>query len=225
MPVTKINAMSSKLGIMLASFGILMVLAEIAKSQTVHHEPGSVNTEFSRVYIFVDKSGPVGHQHAIEGRLKKGYLTFNAQDDCSVVFDMKSFDADTVRAREYLGLKGETDSATREKVNANMLGAEVLDCGKYPTAQFDHITLEPKNAMSKRNFPEYVLKGDFTLHGKTKPITIVADLEEKDGWHHLRGSFRIRQSEYGIKPFSKMLGAIGVADELIIAGDFWVMPK
>jgi hypothetical protein len=94
-----INAMSLNIGIMLTSFGIPMVLAEVAKSLTKHHEPGSVNTEFSRVNIFVDKSGPMGHHHAIDGRPKNGYLTFNAQDERSVVFDRKSFDADTVRSR------------------------------------------------------------------------------------------------------------------------------
>lgn len=39
---------------------------------------------------------------------------------------------------------------------------------------------------------------------------------------HVRGRFAVLQTQYGIKPFSKGLGAIGVADELQIWGDLWV---
>jgi len=36
--------------------------------------------------------------------------------------------------------------------------------------------------------------------------------------------FKIRQTDYGIKPFSRVLGAVGVKDELLISGDLWIMP-
>ena len=62
--------MSFKIGIMLASFGILMVLAKIADAQTVYLGPELVNTEFSLGGIFVEKSGPVGQQHALKGLFK-----------------------------------------------------------------------------------------------------------------------------------------------------------
>jgi hypothetical protein len=38
----------------------------------------------------------------------------------------------------------------------------------------------------------------------------------------LQGSFSILQSDYGITPFSKALGAVGVADRLTISGDLRV---
>ena len=59
----------------------------------------------------------------------------------------------------------------------------------------------------------------------TRCIEILCDLEEKDGWHHVRSGFRILQADYGIKPFSKILGAVGVTDELIIYGDLWLVPE
>ena len=49
---------------------------------------------------------------------------------------MSSFTADSDDARRYVGLEGSTDSATRQEVNNNMLGPDVLDVQKYPTAKF-----------------------------------------------------------------------------------------
>ncbi len=186
---------------------------------------GQVNTEHSRVYIFVDKTGVVGHQHAIEGKLTNGNLFLSGSGNSALVFNMKSFDADTVRARNYLGMEGTTDESTRKKVNENMLGVEILNVNKFGTAKFENAKLQSKKTTSKRQLPEYLLVGDFTLHDKTRRVEILCDLEVKDGWNHVRGGFKIRQSDYGIKPFSKMLGAVGVTDDLTIYGDLWVVPE
>ncbi len=209
--------------ISLALVGLLSIASFCQAEERI--PAGKVNTDFSRVYIFVDKSGLVGHQHAVEGKLASGELFQAASREGTLVFDMQSFNADTPQAKKYLGLENVVDEATRKKVNENMLGAEILDVKKYSTAKLEHVAIRPKSTMSKRQLPEVLLIGDFTLHEKTRRIEIPCDLEVKDGWHHLRGSFKILQSNYGIKPFSKMLGAVGVADELVIYGDIWVVPE
>ncbi len=142
MSETKINAMPFNIGIMLASFGILRVLADIADAQTVYHEPGLVNTEFSRGCIFFEKSGPVRHLHAIKRRLKKGYWTSKGHDERGAAFDKESLMKISADRNKSFCLKSETDFATREKGKLRMLGSEVLECRKYPGAQFDRITLE-----------------------------------------------------------------------------------
>jgi len=167
----------------------------------------------------------VGHQHAIEGKLASGNLFLNGSSNGALVFNMKSFDVDTPRARSYIGLEGITDEATRKKVNENMLGVEILNVNKFGTAKFENAKIQPKKTISKRQLPEFLLVGDFTLHEKTRRVEILCDLEVKDGWNHFRGGFKIRQSDYGIKPFSKMLGAVGVTDELTIYGDLWAVPE
>jgi hypothetical protein len=59
------------------------------------------------------------------------------------------------------------------------------------------------------------------LHGVTRPIQVVAEAEEQKGWLHLRGGFTMLQSQFGITPFTKAFGAVGVADELKVYGDLW----
>lgn len=199
---------------------------QVFAQQPQEHQPapGDVLLEASRVYIFVDKTG-FGHQHGIEGRLKASQLRLGATKEAGkLVFDMTSFDADTNSARKYVGLEGETDEDTRLAVNANMKGEDVLDVARYPEASFQIQSAKAVGKASSRGLPIYEMTGDFTLHGVKQPVRIFAEVEQFRGWLHLRGSFLVKQTDYGITPYKKAFGAVGVADQLKIFGDLYVAP-
>jgi polyisoprenoid-binding protein YceI len=67
------------------------------------------------------------------------------------------------------------------------------------------------------------LDGEFTLHGKTRKLTVLADVAKVNGYSRIYGNFSILQSDFGITPFKKALGAVGVADRLTIFGELWVV--
>lgn len=182
-------------------------------------QPGDVDTKLSRVYIFVDKTG-LGHQHAVEGRLKEGRLKVAAEAAGKLVFDMKSFVADTPAARNYLGLPGETDASTQQQVNANMLGAGVLDVARFPTATFAIDSI--KKSQGNEGSDTYTLAGTYTLHGISRKLQFEASGTTEKGMLRLYGRFAIRQTDFGIRPFSKGLGLVGVADDLVIHGDLMI---
>jgi polyisoprenoid-binding protein YceI len=54
------------------------------------------------------------------------------------------------------------------------------------------------------------ISGDLELGGKTKPITF--DVTESDGT--ITGSASFKQSDWGIKPYSALFGALKVNDEV-----------
>jgi polyisoprenoid-binding protein YceI len=184
---------------------------------------GDLYLDGSRAYIHVGKVG-LGHEHAVVGQLLSGTIHLDAPEDAGeLVFDMRSFVADTDDARRYIGLEGSTDESTQRQVNANMLGRHVLDVERFPLARFEIkkvVPLKPEASGEAR----YEMSGNFTLHGTTRPIKFiaVADTKARAGWTHLRGNFSILQSEFGMKPFTKAFGAIGVTDELQIHGDLWI---
>jgi polyisoprenoid-binding protein YceI len=159
----------------------------------------------------------------VVGLIKQGTLQLGAeQSGGQLLFDMASFQVDTDAARQYVGLSGTTDDSTKQKTKANMRGSSVLNIRKYPTASF---TLESSRLLpekSKRGFPQYQLDGKLTLHGVTQPIRILADAEQKGGWIHLRGGFAMFQTKFGITPFSKVFGAVGITNRLRIWGDIWI---
>lgn len=186
--------------------------------------PGQIDVEHSRIYVFVDKSG-LGHQHAVEAKLASGMLNLGASENAGkIIFDMTSFDADTDRARRYLGLQGSTDQSTREAVNENMRGADILNVSAFPTASFEVLTATSTGKTTKNGYPVFVLEGQFALHDRKRPVKILAEVTQVNGWLHIRGSFSFKQTDFGIKPYSKAFGAIGVADELRVYGDLYVVP-
>ena len=187
-------------------------------------EPGDVNLVVSRVYTFVEKTG-LGHQHAVEGRLASGRLRVGATESAgTLVFDMKSFDADTDAARKFIGLSGSTDASTRSKVTKNMKSADVLNVGRYPTATFTVESAVSTGEASPTGRPMYELRGNFDLHGTTRPIRVSVEVEQARGWLHVTGRFAIVQSQFGIEPYTTAFGAVGVADKLVIHGDLWIAP-
>jgi len=194
---------------------LLFPIGRVGFAQTLRQ----VDLKKSRVYIYVGKTG-LGHEHGVEGRLKSGSIAIGGTAKAGeLVFDMSTFQADTAAARRYVGLKGTSSESTKRQVNANMLGSKVLDTRRFPTAKFQIDSAKPLNKKSRTGHPMIELRGRFTLHGTTRPIRVITETIEENGKTRIRGGFRIRQTEYGIEPFTKAFGAIGVADELRIYGE------
>ncbi|HET6882602.1 MAG TPA: YceI family protein [Pirellulales bacterium] len=183
---------------------------------------GDVDVKASRVYVYVGKVG-LGHEHAIVGQLKLGKVQLGAANRAGeIVFDMPTFSADTDDARQFIGLEGTTAAGRRKEVTDNMLGADVLNVRKFPTATFEIASALPLKKRSNEGHAMYRLDGDFTLHGVKRPIKVDAELLDAEQGFRLRGAFAIKQTDFGIKPFSKAFGAVGVTDELTIHGDLLI---
>jgi polyisoprenoid-binding protein YceI len=184
--------------------------------------PGDVDLTKSRVYVFVGKTG-LGHNHAVSGLLQAGRVVLGAAEQAGMlVFDMRSFTADSAEARKALGLPGETDASTQKQVQANMIGPDVLDVAQHPTATFQIRSARSSQQQVQGRPPVYELIGAFTLHGVTREVMIPVEVEQRGEWLRLRGMFVIKQTDFGMKPSKKFGGVVGVADELRITGDILV---
>ena len=181
--------------------------------------PGDVDIDGSRIYVFVGKTG-LGHDHGIVGRLVSGRVILDApQNAGQLVFDMPSLLADTPEARKVVGLAGETDASTRKQTTENMLGPDVLDVARHPTATFDIESAIRSRRPVNGAKPTVDLVGTFTLHGVARKVVIPAEVGAAGRVLRLIGSFRIKQTDFGIKPYKKLGGVVGVTDELVIHGD------
>lgn len=159
------------------------------------------------------------------GALAAGQVALGVADRAGfLVFDMRSFLADTPAARRMLGVNGDVDASTQQQTNANMLGPEVLDVARHATARFDIRSSLPTAQPRPDGPPAYDLVGTFTLHGMARPLAFTAAAEDGPTAVRLRGAFLIRQTDFGMKPYAKFGGVVGVADELKIWGDV-LLPK
>jgi hypothetical protein len=60
------------------------------------------------------------------------------------------------------------------------------------------------------------VEGDLTILGETRPIALDVAVDDEGG---LSGGLVIRQSDWGIKPYSTLFGTLKVNDEVAIAID------
>jgi polyisoprenoid-binding protein YceI len=179
-----------------------------------------IDTAASRIYVFVDKTGR-GHAHAVEGKLSGGELHLDRTEKAGVLkFDMRSFAADTTAARRAIGMADEIDAGTQASVTTDMHGSAVLNIAKHPSAEFVVNSVKPVPKANNSTAGEsYELAGELTLRGVKQPLTITAVAEGADGGTRLRGQFVLKQTDYGITPLKKLLGLVGVKNELTVHGD------
>jgi polyisoprenoid-binding protein YceI len=179
-----------------------------------------VDAAASRVFVKVGSATRIGHPHGVEGKLKSGKITLGAGGE--LVFDMKSFKADTEEARKKVGLESKKVSDNEaKKVSETMQSADVLDVQKFPTGVYKIIAIKPAEKQEAGAPGLYQASGRFTLHGAEQPLQFKAKLEptDKKGVFRLSGSFTIKQTAYGMTPYSAAGGLAKVADELEIVGE------
>ena len=95
----------------------------------------------------------------------------------------------------------------RREIQNTMRGPKQLEVDKYPTITFRSQRVDSVGEGKLR------ITGAFTLHGVTKEVTFPATIERRGEYLHANGSFRFRQSDYGITPYS-FRGAVANRDEV-----------
>lgn len=93
-------------------------------------------------------------------------------------------------------------------VRSNALGA--LDSRRFPRICFTADAVE-------RTDGGYRLAGALQIHGKTRERVIdVATDDLGDSWR-MSGQATVRQSDFGVKPYSLLMGALKVADDVTVS--------
>lgn len=99
------------------------------------------------------------------------------------------------------GVKPLTDQ-DRAEIRKNL--REVLDVRRHPRITFASTAVG-----------EDGVEGDLTVMGRVKPLRVRAVLE--DG--RVRGGATVRQSRWGVKPYSAFFGALRLADDVEVEFD------
>ena len=176
----------------------------------------------SRVWILVDKAGPLatfGHRHVIEvGRLE-GFasVTPGAETKANLRFPVASLQVDRPAALKHFGSQEKIGNADRAGTREHMLGPRVLDAKRYPWVDL-RINIADTRPGSRS------LKAILQLHGKQKTLNLAANLTHPAQTWAVKGRFSIKQSQYGITPYSVMLGALRVKDKIEIRYDLVFTP-
>lgn len=169
----------------------------------------------SQVLVLVGKSGPfaaAGHVHVIVVNGLEGFARLSRRGDrADVVFAVRDLVVDPPAERSAMGgayaklpNKDEIDGTRR-----HMLGPSVLDAEKYPWVHLVVLATGPV-------VPSMSTRIRLTLHGATRLIPSRTKCEATANALYADGSFAIRQTDFGIQPYSILLGALRVKNRLEI---------
>ena len=159
----------------------------------------------------------LAHDHVVRATRFNGRMESRdgSPETASVVITVEagSLRTDEPAMRRKHHLTGDLDEDSRRKTQANMEDRGQLDVARFSRIIFESTRIEAATPGSFR------VTGNFTLHGVTKRIECRVAAEEHDDELRVRGSFTIRQRDFGITPYSALLGAIRNRDEATIELD------
>ena len=117
--------------------------------------------------------------------------------------------ADTDSLAVVKGEGGVTPLTPPERALARSNALKSLDAKKYPLITF-HAEKISKIAEG------YRLAGTLEIHGTSRPQTVDVRVEEHGDRWSMTARVAVMQSDFGVKPYSRMMGALKVADEVSI---------
>jgi len=194
--------------VFLSAFGSLLMAAAPAQAAPSVY---TLDPAHSRLTIEVGKAGLfgfAGHEHQVVAGTFRGTATFDPERLAQSSVDL-TFDAGALRVTG----KGEPPEDVPQ-VQATMVSPTCLDAGRFPTIRFVSRSVAAASAVGP-NGGEFVLRGELTLHGVTRPLTIHVHLAAAGPTLEATGT-TTKQTDFGITPISKA-GVVKVKDELTLS--------
>ena len=176
-------------------------------------ERWQVSSEQSLITIEVWRAGSMarlGHNHVIAARQITGELLLAQPLQRSTVtlsLPVAAFSVDEPPLRALAGadFSAAVPDSARTATRANMLGAGLLDAGRFP-----EISLQSQSILETAAGVEMALQ--IRLRDQVRVVPLAITLTRSNGTLTARGELSLRQSELGLTPFSVMMGALQVQD-------------
>jgi hypothetical protein len=155
----------------------------------------------------------VGHNHIVASHDLAGTI-YVANDISRSSFELKfpvallTVDEAELRAAQGADFATDVpDTAAREGTRRNMLGAAVLDADRYPEISLRCVGLEPEGDHLTARI-EIRIRDQVHVHAV--PVSYTLSANELLA----QGEFPLKHSDIGLQPFTALLGALAVQDEM-----------
>ncbi|WP_051362006.1 YceI family protein [Solimonas soli] len=170
----------------------------------------------SRLTIYAFRGGAAakyGHNHVLAAPQLEGELLLpgealrGAQFTLRLRLDQLQIDDAALRAQTGGSFASLRSAADIEGTQRNMLKS--LDAAQYPDVVINSIEVAG-------DWPLAVARIAVTLHGVTREQRVALRVERDAAGLRASGALALRQSDYGVQPFSILGGALSVQDELAV---------
>ena len=193
---------------------VLCGVAAAAIVRGASEQTYTIDASRSRATIEVGKSGvfsfAAGHTHEVVASGIGGAITVDTADPARSTGRL-TIEASTLK----VSVKGEP-ADDLPKVQATMMGPQVLDVEHYPTITFVITSIAIKTNQETRL--DGVVTGRLTLRDVTRSIAVPVAARLEGQTLIATGRFALKQTDYGIKPVS-VGGVVSVRDTVNISFD------
>jgi polyisoprenoid-binding protein YceI len=159
-----------------------------------------------------------GHNHVIASHALHGTLYVPTADLTRSSFEVNfavaelTVDEEALRARENeADFPPDVSESAKEGTRKNMLGGSLLDAEHHPDIILRSTSLRPAPGSTGA---DWVADVQVTVRDRASTVVVPAHYERHTDEIVVSGEFPLRQTELGLTPFSALLGALQVVDEL-----------
>ncbi|MFN2568463.1 MAG: YceI family protein [Candidatus Dormibacteria bacterium] len=150
----------------------------------------------------------IGHDLVMTVAQWKGSVTIDPDTPSNSSVSV-SFDTGTFQVLSGTGGAKPLSDKDRKDILNNIAG-KVLHTDKHPQITF---TSERVDASAENRVG---VDGKLTIAGTTRPVHLELTLEQTSGGVRASGTLPVKQTEFGIKPFTALMGALKVKDDMEI---------
>lgn len=178
-----------------------------------------IDSQHSLIAVTVRRGGAfarMGHDHLVASHRIEGQAVPAAHGQAGRAdfrFRLDQMTVDEAGLRAQAGLDSVPSADAIAGTRHNML-AKVLDAERYP-----HVEVRAEGG------PDGLLQADITLHGVTRRYTVPATLAATAAGITASGELTLKQSDFGITPFSVLGGALAVQDQLELRFELRALPQ
>ena len=165
----------------------------------------------SSFWVFVGKTGlfsALAHDHEIGVKSFGGRVVVPAAGASGGSLEME------VDAQSLIVLDKKPSEEDKKKI-FNSMHKEVLESAKYQKITFKSVSVSDVKQTGNDAY-SFLVNGDLTLRGVTKriavPVAATVTLQEI----RAIGKYTLKQTDYGIRPYSAAGGTIKVKDEVVV---------
>jgi hypothetical protein len=174
-----------------------------------------IDPDQSELRVLVYRAGAMakfGHNHVIANRMLAGEVDFAgtaAESSFALTIPVAGFvvDDEQLRRQEGPDFPGEIPADAKEGTLRNMLSPALLDAAEFPVISVRGANITGTNEALTATLTVSVAGHESTF---VAPFT----LEAAAGRLSVAGTLELRQSTLGLAPFSVMMGALQVRDDM-----------
>jgi len=169
-----------------------------------------------RIYAFrAGRAARLGHNHILSAPQFTGFFHLPTNGAANGRFDLAfrldQLEIDNPAYRSALGAAFSTVISPEdiEGTRDHLLGANCLQADRFPFVRIQSLQISGEA-------PKFAAKVQVEIHGQKREMWIALDVEGLPDRLSVSGSFVLRQTDFGVQPYSLLGGLLSVQDEVVL---------